>query len=41
MKANIAIIEDDKDISSILANILKKNGYSYKQAYDGSQAMKR
>jgi len=40
MKANIAIIEDDKDISSILANILKKNGYSYKQAYDGSQAMK-
>lgn len=40
MKANIAIIEDDKDISSILANILKENGYSYKQAYDGSQAMK-
>ncbi|MGB4091965.1 MAG: response regulator transcription factor [Ruminococcus flavefaciens] len=40
MKANIAIIEDDKDISSILANILKKNGYSYKQAYDSSQAMK-
>jgi len=40
MIANIAIIEDDKDISSILANILKKNGYSYKQAYDGSQAMK-
>lgn len=40
MKANIAIIEDDKDISSILANILNENGYSYKQAYDGSQAMK-
>ena len=40
MKANIAIIEDDKDISSILANILNENGYSFKQAYDGSQAMK-
>ncbi|MBO5571353.1 MAG: response regulator transcription factor [Ruminococcus sp.] len=40
MKANIAIIEDDKDISSILANILNENDYSYKQAYDGSQAMK-
>ena len=40
MKANIAIIEDNKDISSILANILNENDYSYKQAYDGSQAMK-
>ena len=40
MKANIAIIEDDKDISSIIAKVLSDNGYSYKQAYDGASALK-
>lgn len=40
MKAKIAIIEDDREISNILADILTKNGYGYKQAFDGSQAMK-
>lgn len=40
MKAKIAIIEDDREISGILADILSKNGYSYKQAFDGSAAMR-
>ena len=40
MKAKIAIIEDDNEINDILAKILSEKGYSYKQAFDGAQAMK-
>ncbi len=39
MQAKIAIIEDDREISRILAEILQKNGYETMQAYDGRQAM--
>ena len=40
MKARIAVIEDDKEISSILTKILTENGYDAKAAYDGSEALR-
>ena len=36
---NILIIEDDEDINRLLCNIVKKNGYSPKPAYSGTEAM--
>lgn len=41
MNSNIEIlvVEDDEDINSLLCNILKKNGYSVRGAYSGSEAM--
>lgn len=40
MKARIAVIEDDREISNILTKILTENGYEAKTAYDGSSALK-
>lgn len=40
MKARIAVIEDDKEINSILVKILTENGYEAVPAFDGSSALK-
>ena len=40
MKARIAVIEDDREISNILTKILTENDYEAKAAFDGAEAMK-
>jgi Response regulators consisting of a CheY-like receiver domain and a winged-helix DNA-binding domain len=35
---NVLVVEDDDDINSLLCNILKKEGYSVRAAYSGSEA---
>ncbi|SET64788.1 DNA-binding response regulator, OmpR family, contains REC and winged-helix (wHTH) domain [Oceanobacillus limi] len=35
---NILIIEDDQDINQLLCNIVRKNGYTPKPAYSGTEA---
>ncbi|MDD6794524.1 MAG: response regulator transcription factor [Clostridiaceae bacterium] len=34
---NILVVEDDVDINELLARILRKNGYTVKSAYSGSE----
>ncbi len=37
--ANILVVDDEKDICMALHIILKKEGYSVKEAYNGEQAL--
>lgn len=39
MNFNILVVEDHKDISNIIIKYLEKEGYSYKLAQDGFQAL--
>jgi len=36
---NILVVEDDNDINSMLARLMKKDNYNVKQAYSGTEAM--
>jgi len=40
-KANILIVDDEKDICMALKILLSKEGYSVKEAYNGEQALER
>ncbi len=40
-KANILVVDDEKDICMALNILLTKEGYSVKEAYDGEQALDR
>src|SRR5512146_1927945 len=40
-KANILIVDDEKDICMALNMLLTKEGYTVKEAYNGEQAMER
>lgn len=40
MGIRIAVVEDDREISNILRDILENNGYQVIQAFDGSEATK-
>lgn len=35
---SILVVEDDSDINRLLCNIIKKNGYTPKPAYSGTEA---
>lgn len=41
MSKKILIVDDDKDISSALANSLKANGYEVFEAHSGSEGLKK
>src|SRR5574341_1749219 len=40
-KANILVVDDEKDICMALNIILTKEGYTVKEAYNGEQALER
>src|SRR5512144_1302384 len=40
-KANILVVDDEKDICMALNMLLTKEGYSVKEAYNGEQALER
>jgi response regulator RpfG family c-di-GMP phosphodiesterase len=38
-KANILVVDDEKDICKALSILLTKEGYSVKEAYNGEEAL--
>jgi DNA-binding response OmpR family regulator len=38
-RITILVIEDDSDISNMIRDMLKHNGYGTKQAYSGTEAL--
>lgn len=38
-RISILVIEDDKDISNMICDLLKQNGYNAKPAYSGTEAL--
>lgn len=35
----ILVVEDDSDISNMISDLLKQNGYNAKSAYSGTEAL--
>ena len=38
-KANVLVVDDDRDIVEAIAKLLEKEGYNIYRAYDGLQAL--
>ncbi|MBB6215878.1 DNA-binding response OmpR family regulator [Anaerosolibacter carboniphilus] len=38
-RISILVIEDDSDISSMICDLLKRNGYNAKPVYSGTEAL--